>query len=133
MRRIGPARIEWRRVLGLSLGAGLLPFLLGASVAPASASCAWNERPRAVFDVADRADLARHIPGLAKTPEVARDPILVNGKPAGLEGRLHITGFDCLPWGAIPTSGPLSRGTAPDAVRDIVVVQKLDRGRVVVR
>jgi hypothetical protein len=97
MRPSGPGRIEWRPILSVVLGAGLLPFLLGASAAPASASCPWNETPRAVFDVADRADLAWHIPGLATTPEVVGDPILKNGKPAGLEGPLHVTVYDCLP------------------------------------
>jgi len=80
-----------------------------------------------VFDVADRADLARHIPGLATSPEVAGDPILTNGKPAGLEGQLHITVFDCLPWGRIPTIGGLMRGPELEALRNIVVVEKLDR------
>lgn len=108
------------------LGTALLPFLLGAS-SPAPASCPWNEPPRAVFDVADRADLARHVPGLATSPEVVGDPILLNGKPAGLEGRLHVTVYDCLPWSSIPTYGPLVRGPGPDVVRNIVVVQKLDK------
>jgi hypothetical protein len=127
VRRPRPGWSHWRRIVGVVLVAGLLPFLLGASV-PAAASCPWNEKPLAVFDVADRAALARHVPGLAKTPEVAGDPILVNGKPAGLEGRLHITVFDCLPWSSIPTYyWPSTRGSGPDEVRNIVVVQKLDR------
>src|SRR5438552_23907 len=126
MKRLGSGRSGWPAIVGAVLAVGLLPFLLGASAA-AAPSCSWNERPRAVFDVADRADLARHIPGLATSPEVAGDPILVNGKPAGLEGQLHITVFDCLPWGRIPTIGGLMRGPAPEALRNIVVVQKLDR------
>jgi hypothetical protein len=126
MRPSGPAPTEWRPILGVVLGTGLMPFLLGASAAPVSASCPWNQTPRAVFDVADRADLARHIPGLAKTPEVAGDPILVNGKPAGLEGPLHVTVYDCLRGGAIPAYLPLG-GTLPAVVRNVVVVQKLDR------
>jgi hypothetical protein len=115
-----------RAALGVVLATGCLPFLLGASTA-APASCPWNEAPRAVFDVADRADLARHVPSLATSPEVAGDPTLENGVPAGLEGPLHVTVFDCLRWGAIPTYGPLVRGPMPEVAHNIVVVQKLDR------
>jgi hypothetical protein len=126
MERLAPRGSRWRAVLGVVPGVGILPLLLGAS-ASNPPSCSWNEKPVAVFDVADRADLARHVPGLARAPEVAGDPILKNGKPAGLEGRLHVTVFDCLPWSAIPTMGPPVRGPTPDVVRNIVVVQKLDK------
>ena len=122
---LGRRRSGGGAVLAAVLGAASLPFLLGAS-SPPPFPCTWNQAPRAVFDVADRADLARHLPGLATAPEVAGDSILQNGEPAGLEDPLHVTVFDCLPWGSIPTIGGPMRGPVPDAIRNVVVVQRLD-------
>jgi hypothetical protein len=114
------------RTLGLVVMAATLPWLLGASASsPDLATCPSNPDPLAVFDVADRAALAQRIPGLANAPEVAGDPILINGRPGGLEGALHVTVYACLPWGAIPIFPPLIQDTASllTVVRNIVVVQ----------
>ena len=131
MERVTRWRTGKRPVLSLVFAAVLLPWLLGASApSPDPGSCGSIEHPLAVFDVADRAGLARRIPGLAEAPEVAGDPILVNGRPGGLEGALHVTVDACLPYSVIPIYPPLSREPAPGppaVFRNIVVVQTASR------
>lgn len=131
MERLTRWRSGQRPLLGLIVAGVYLPWLLAASAPwPDLGSCSSNEKPLAVFDVADRAGLARRIPGLANAPEVAGDPILVDGRPGGLEGALHVTVFACLPYGAIPMHPQLTRepAPAPRAVfRNIVVVQTASR------
>src|SRR6267378_2559593 len=95
------------RILRAVVAAAILPWLLGASASPDPAACPSNPDPLAVFEVADRAALAQRVPGLANAPEVSGDPILINGRPGGLEGVLHVTIYACLRYGEIPTIGPL--------------------------
>ena len=60
----------------------------------------------AEFDVVDRSEVAERIPGLANTPEVTGEPMLVNGEPAGLSiGPLHVVVVKCVRGDQVATYG----------------------------
>jgi hypothetical protein len=115
-----------RRVPLLIATIGCVAILLGTvGPEPDFGSCDRDEAVLAEFYVPDRGAIRQHIPGLAYTPEVEGEPILVNGVPAGLSepGQLHVVVLKCLRYSQIPIIGLASPdGSLPENVPHVVII-----------
>jgi hypothetical protein len=118
-RRLGPSR-RTRGILPAVASVGVL--IAAAAPEPYTGPCSWDE-VLAEFDVADRAELAVRVPGLADSPEVSGEPILVNGEPAGLSiGPLHVVVVKCVRSDQVGTYGQLG-ASRPSVIHNVVAIR----------